>query len=117
MATFSKVILSGSTNGKGIEITQTATAGDLIHTAVAGAVNMDEVWLWAVNTDANTRILTLEFGGVADPDDYIEITLETQSGAILVCPGLILQNSLVIRAFADAANVIAVFGYVNRITN
>lgn len=33
MATYAKVFLSGSTNGKAIKVVQTATAGDTIHTA------------------------------------------------------------------------------------
>jgi hypothetical protein len=33
-----------------------------------------------------------------------------------VCPGLLLQNGLVIKAFAAAANVVMINGYVNRIT-
>ena len=45
MATFSKLPLSHNTNGKNIKVTQTATAGDDIHTAVAGTSNWDEVWL------------------------------------------------------------------------
>ena len=37
MATYSKELLSGSTNGKGILVVETATAGTLLHTAVSGA--------------------------------------------------------------------------------
>jgi hypothetical protein len=38
MATFSKRILSGSTDGKAIKVVQTATAGTTIHTAVQARV-------------------------------------------------------------------------------
>ena len=67
MATFSKVELSGSTDGRMILVAQTATPGTLIHTAnaVTGADNYDEVWLWAVNSDATNRKLTIEWGGVS----------------------------------------------------
>jgi hypothetical protein len=116
MATFSKKLLSGSTNGKGIKVAATATAGTLIHTAVAGTFSFDEIWLYAHNTSASIVKLTLEWGGVAAPDDHIEINIGAEgTGMILVAPGILLQNGLVVRAFAATANVLNIFGYVNRI--
>ena len=116
MATFSKELLSGSTNGKSIKVVATASAGTLIHTAIAGTSSEDEVWLYAHNTSASAVKLTLEWGGVASPDDLIEINIGAEgTGLILIAPGILLQNSLVIRAFAGTANVINIFGYVNRI--
>ena len=116
MATYTKRALSESTNGRPIKVVAVATAGTTIHTAVAGASDFDEVWLWCVNTDAVTRLLTIEFGGVSDPDDLIEVNVPAQSGLVLVVPGLVLQNGLVIGAFASAANVLIITGFVNRIT-
>ena len=116
MATFTKQLLSGSTNGKGIKVVATATAGTLIHTAVTGTSSLDEVWLYAHNTSATAVKLTIEYGGVASPDDHIEVTIGAEgTGLILVAPGILLQNGLVIRAFAATANVLNIFGYVNRI--
>ena len=116
MATFSKLPLSHNTNGKNIKVTTTATAGDDIHTAVAGTSNWDEVWLYACNTDSSDRKLTIEWGGVSAPDDLTEVTVEAESGWTLIVPGLLIQNGLVIQAFCAAANVVMVNGYVNRIT-
>lgn len=116
MTTFTKTKLSGSTNGKNIKIVQTATAGTLVHTAVTGTTNWDEIYIFAVNTDTVTRTLTIEFGGTTSPDDLIEIDLEALKGAYLVIPGWLLQNGLVVRAFGSAANVIECNGYVNQIT-
>jgi hypothetical protein len=116
MATYSKQLLSGSTNGKGIKVVATATAGTLIHTAVAGTSSEDEIWLYAHNTSSAAVKLTLEWGGVTAPDDHIEINIGAEgTGLVLVAPGILLQNSLVVRAFAATANVINIFGYVNRI--
>ena len=115
MSSLSKQLLSGSTNGRMIKVVAVATPGTLIHTAIAGAVDIDEVWLYACNTDAAAQKLTIEYGGVAAPDDLIELTLEAETGLVLVVPGLVLQNTLVIRAFAAAANVVLVGGFVNRI--
>jgi len=116
MSAFSKVLLSGSTNGRAIKVAATATPGTLIHTAVTGSTNLDEVWLYANNTDTVDRKLTIEYGGVASPDDLFEQTIVAESGLYLIVPGLLLQNSLVVRAFASAANVVLVSGWVNRIT-
>ena len=116
MASFSKIALSGSTNGRLIKVVPIVTAGTLIHTAVSGSSDFDEIWLWAVNSDTVARKLTIEYGGVAVPDDLIELTIPAESGLVLVVPGILLQNALIMRAFAAAANVVMVGGYVNRIT-
>jgi hypothetical protein len=116
MATFSKQLLSGSTNGKAIKVAATATAGTTIHTAVSGTASLDEVWLYAHNSSAGTVKLTLEWGEATAPDGNIEINIGAEgTGLVLVSPGLLLQNSLVIKAFAGTANVITLTGYVNRI--
>ena len=116
MATYSKVLLSGCVQGKGIKVVATATAGTTIHTAVAGTSSMDEIWLYAVNSDTTARKLTLEWGEATAPDGNIELTIPAESGLVLVVPGLLLQNGLVIKAFAAAANVVLIHGYVNRVT-
>jgi|TARA_Y100001951_G_scaffold91674_1_gene85874 hypothetical protein len=117
MATFSKVKLSGTpADGRNIKVAATSTAGTTIHTAVSGTSNLDEVWLYACNTDSTDRKLTIEYGGAASPDDLTEITITAEAGWVLICPGLLLQNSLVIKAFAATANVVNINGYVNRIT-
>lgn len=116
MATFSKQLLSGSTNGKAIKVAATATAGTLIHTAASGTSTIDEIWLYAHNTSSATVKLTIEWGEATAPDGHIEINIGAEgTGMVLVAPGIPLQNSLVVRAFAGTANVINIFGYVNRI--
>ena len=119
MATFSKTILSGSTDGKGIKVVQTATAGTTIHTGSSTATTLDEIWLYAVNTSASDVKLTIEWGGVASPDVLIEYTVKAEIVFyFFVSGGLIKGNAtpLVVRAFAATANVISIHGYVNRIT-
>ena len=76
MATYSKQLLSGTAaSGRNVKVAATATAGTLIHTAVAGASDMDEIWLYACNTGAADVKLTIEYGGVASPDDLTEVTI------------------------------------------
>jgi hypothetical protein len=116
MATFTKLPLSGSTNGKAVLVAAIATAGTLIHTAVSGTTNLDEVWLYAQNTSTSSVMLDIEWGGTTAPNDLIELTVLPEAGLVTVIPGFLLQNGLVIRAFAGTANVITIHGFVNRIT-
>jgi hypothetical protein len=117
MATFTKRLLSGSTDGKAIKVVQTATAGTTIHTAVSGTSSLDEVWLYAHNSSIAAVKLTLEWGEATAPDGHIEINIGAEgTGLVLISPGLLLQNSLVIKAFAGTANVVTITGYVNRIS-
>lgn len=111
--TISKLKLSGSTDGRGVKVAATASAGTTIHAAHATA--LDEVWLWCVNSDTAARKLTVQLGGTSDPDDSIEVTIPAESGLVLVVPGLVVSNSVVVRAFAESANVLIVHGFVNRI--
>lgn len=114
MATYTKVKLSGSTDGKMIKVAATATLGTTIH--AAHATSLDEVWLYAVNSDTSARKLTIEFGGATSPDCLIEQTIQPESGLVLVVPGMLLTNSLVITAFCASANVVMIGGFVNRIS-
>jgi len=117
MSAYSKRRLSGSVDGKQILIEETATPGTLIHTAVSGSVDMDEVWLYVTNNHTDAISLTLEFGGVTVPNDLIQLSVPSKTGLYLIIPGFILNNSQVVRAFADVADVACISGWVNRITN
>jgi hypothetical protein len=114
MATYTKVKLSGSTDGRGAKVAATASAGTTIHTADASA--LDEIWIWAYNSDTAAIVLTLQMGGTSTPDDDIKVTLNPQAGAVLIVPGFILTNSVVLKAYAGTANKIILFGFVNRIS-
>ncbi len=117
MSTFSKVVLSGSTDGRGVKVAATAIgSGTTIHTAQASATNPDLVTLFAENNDTVARILTLGWGGTTDPDDLIVLTLVPKAGLVLLVADLPLRNSLVVKAAADAADKVILFGYVNRIS-
>lgn len=119
MATFTKTILSSSTDGLPILLANTATPGTAIHTASSNTSVLDEIWIYAMNTDIDQRKLTIEFGGTTSPDHLFEVTVQPESGLVLVVPGLILKGNatpLVVRAFAATANVVTISGYVNRIS-
>ena len=119
MATFTKVKLSASTDGRAVKVAATATAGTTIHTGSATSTTYDEVWLYAVNTSASAVKLTIEWGGTTSPDDLIELTVQPEAGLVTVAPGLLLKGNatpLVIRAFAATADVITIHGFVNQIS-
>lgn len=115
-AKFKKRKLSASDDGRGIKVAATATPGTLLHTATdsRAANEWDEVFLRAVNTSGAAVKLTIEWGGVASPDDQIEVTIPPEGGFIEVVDGHVLQNAKAVRAFAATANAIIMHGFVNR---
>ena len=112
MATFSKILLSGSTQGRGIKVSATSSPG-------TSSSVIDEVWLYAYNGHSSSVLTTIQFGNTTSPDDDIKITIPAQSGLVLVVPGFTLTGTgsaaNTIRAFAATTNVITIHGYVNRI--
>jgi hypothetical protein len=119
MATFSKQLLSGSSQGRAIKVVATASTGTTIHATGTSASIIDEVWLYAYNSSTASVTLTIQFGGTTTPDDDIKIAIPPTSGLTLVAPGLVLSGTgsaaSTIRAFAGTANVVTINGYVNRI--
>lgn len=119
MATFSKLHLSGSTNGQPILVAATASAGTVVHTTGVSSSVIDEVWLYAHNTSTSAVVLTVEYGGTSNPLNRILLSIPPQSGLTLVLPGLTLSGDgavgRVVRAFASTTNVVTASGYVNRV--
>jgi hypothetical protein len=113
MATFTKEKFSGSTNGRPVVVVATATGGTTIHTAVSGTSSWDEIWIYATNIDSSDITLTLEWGGTGVANE-IDMIVPANS-TILVIPGCLLQNSLIVKAYAGTASKINLFGWVNRI--
>jgi len=115
--TYTKLKLSGSTNGKQIIISTITNPGTLIHTAVAGIVDYDEIYLYITNNHTAALSAVVLWGGVATPNDYKQLSVPSKQGDFLIVPGHILQNGLEVRIFAETANLLCVSGWVNRITN
>lgn len=119
MATFTKQILSASTDGRAIKVVATATAGTLLHTGSTTATTLDEIWLYAMNTSSTNVKLTIEWGDATAPDSHIEATVQAEAGLVCITPGLLIKGNaspLTVKAFAGTANVITIHGFVNRIT-
>lgn len=120
MASFTKVKLSGGTNGRGIAVAATATLGTTIHATGTSSSILDEIWLYAANIHSSAVTLTVEFGGATTTSDLIQVSVPaTPSGLVLICPGLILSGTgsvaTTVTAFAGTASKIEIFGFVNRI--
>lgn len=117
MANFSRLLLSGSTNGRVIPVAATATAGTLIHTSLTGASGFDEIYLWVANVTGVVATLTLEWGGVTAPGDHLVNTLSipANSPPLPIATGQVLNNGLILRAFSGTASALNISGYVNRI--
>ena len=117
--TITPTIISGSTDGKQIKVTGTATGSSVtIHTADASAT--DYITLWATNNSSSDILLTIEWGGTTSPDDLIEVTMAGRGtvgsdGDRMIVSKKPLTNSLVVKAFAGTADVIKISGSVERI--
>jgi hypothetical protein len=118
MATYSRILLTGSTNGRAIPVAATATPGTAIHTAITGTASFDELYLWASNVTAATATLTIEWGGVTDPGDHMTkaISIPANSPPIPIVTGQVLNNGLLVKAFSGTASAINITGFVNRIS-
>ena len=112
-----RVLLSGSTNGREIPVAATATPGTLIHTAHATA--LDAVYLWVSNVSNAPAMLTIEWGGVLSPSDHIcrQTIIRHNSEPRPIVTGQVLTgSSQVVRAFSNVAGALNLGGFVTRIT-
>jgi hypothetical protein len=120
MATYSKQLLSQSSNGKAINITATLSSTTLIHTTQVSSSVLDEVWLYATNSTTSDITFNLLYGGTDFANDVLfDGVIEAYAGSVLVCPGLIARgnNSIGFSIYGNSSiSGINVFGYVNRIS-
>ena len=108
--------LSGSTNGRGINVTATTPSGaDTVHTTAAGTDQIEYLTIEAVNTHASTTVtLTIEFGGTGAGDAII-VKIAPQRGMAVVVDRLPLNNGLVVSAYASVSGVVNLFGGVSSV--
>lgn len=109
----SKIIPSGSTSGKPVNITAIATAGTLFHTAHATA--FDEIYLYLTNTNTTDENVTVEFGGATAPDWNVKFIVPAGE-TILAIAGVPLTGGLTCKAFSTTTAKVNMLGYVNRIS-
>lgn len=106
--------LSGSVAGESILVAATASPGTLLHTAINGTVDYwDMITLEVVNLDSVDHTITIQWGGTA-AKDAVKKLVKAGGGVVVVVDRRRLCNSLEVRAYADATNVLAVYGDVDR---
>lgn len=118
MATYTKLPLSASVNGKNILVDATTSgSATSIHTSVDGTSSWDEIYIYAHNGETGSVTCNILWGGTTEPQDLTKINLPIGgSGRVLITDGKLLQNSLIVKAYASIANVVIIDGFVNRIT-
>jgi hypothetical protein len=118
MVTYSKLLLSASTNGRAIPVSLTGTTGNLIHAAIADVNNLDEVYLYGINNYGSNINGTVWFGGTNPSDAIITSIPPNGSGRVQIVDGRLLNNNLPITVTTTQAGTNGIFieGFVNRIT-
>lgn len=118
MSDYIKVPLTGSVNGKPIQITATTLgSAQTLHTSTSGTSAWDEIWLWVSNPQDIPASITIAFG-YDNTDGTLAcktVQIPANSEPILVLSGLVLQNSKTVRAYASISGYINCFGYVKRL--
>jgi hypothetical protein len=107
--------LSGSSNGRPIQITGTATGTAVtLHTAPVASTEIDKVWIWITNTSSIQETVTIELGG---PGLGNELDFKVPANdTILAVAGAAVGGavSTIIKAFATLGSVLNAFGHIER---
>lgn len=120
MATFSKILLSQSTDGAPILLTATAAPGVLIHATQSSTADYDEIWVYANNISTADATVNVYWGNTGATNYIGPVNVQAYAGPILISPGLILRGTgstgSVVYSTASATGSVGLIGYVNRIT-
>jgi len=105
--------LSAGTLGASQLIANQSSPGTLVHTVPASV--KDEVYLYAYNFHSADLEITIELGSNSAAKDRIAVTIPFDEGLFLVVPGNTLGAAQTVHVFCvDQANVISIWGHVNR---
>lgn len=112
---YSVVIASGSTSGRPITLTGTASgSANLLHTA-ASTPSIDEVYI-AGSVSGNTSVSGALMLGGATSGDFVTFAIVAGQGVQQILAGHRLGGGLTISAFATPASVAQLTVNINRIT-
>ena len=116
MTEVTRVGLSGSADGEMILVTATSTVGTTIHTSTnqVSASRYDEVWLFASNKHSAPVDLTIEIDVANTSTSYFKVSVPADDGLYVVLPGISVNSSKIITAFAATGDVINIGGYVEQ---
>jgi len=111
--TFTKKILSGSTDGKPITITGSNTAGsNTLHTASVVDGLITEVYITVYNTHTEDVDITLEWGETTKP---MVVTIPALAGEYNITERQVIGAGFAIKAFASMPDFLRVKGFVHEI--
>lgn len=117
MATYSKQLLSGSSQGAPILIAATSSPGTVVHTTGTSSTTIDNVTLYLSNADSTARLATIEHGSTSN---VIKVTVPAQSGLMLVLPQIPLTGTgaatKTCAVFCATTNVVSASGFVDRVS-
>ena len=119
MATISKDILSGSTDGKpiAVPINTDPDAFTTVHTGPTDSNHYDVLFLYATNANGSTNEqVTVRMNGTAN-NGKIKAVIPPQE-TVLIVPGIPIKgnsSAVVVDVGGSSANSANVFGYVNKI--
>src|SRR5579862_3522332 len=123
MASFSKVTLTNSLNGRQILVNGTSSgSATAIHSAVtslqsgSAPYGMDEIYLYATNNATSSLTCSILWGGTTEPNDLVRVILPPLSSRTLIADGKLLSNNLVVQAYAQVPGFITIDGFANRIS-
>lgn len=115
MATYLPVHPSESACGRMILIDSTSSLGTLLHTAVSGSSDFDEIWIYGTNVASNIQETAIEWGGSTCPGDVVFYSIPPKDGLHIIIPrGMRLNNSSSIRAYAASVNVVSLYVGIDR---
>ena len=115
MASYTKQLLSASINGQPIVINTTSSLSqNTIHTSIASSNAYDEIYIYASNQSLSNIQLTICWGNTGS-DNQILSTITPQSGRMLICDGMLLNNGYTVYAYAASTGSVLIDGFVNRI--
>lgn len=103
-----RIVPSGSTNGKWVKITG-AVSGAAVTLHTTAASGTDKIKLYATNNHSSAVVLSLY-----DGTEQQDITIAAGEKALVF--DAIMDGEAVISAFADTVDVIMIDGYVVRVT-
>jgi hypothetical protein len=115
MPIYTPNVLSGSTNGRPIQVNATASPGTTIHTVSTATGAVEDIFIDAYNVGSGDKTLTIEFGGTATTN-HLYALIPSQAGPYRVVSGLRLNGAtgMTIAAFASATGNFVITGGVNR---
>ena len=114
MALSKEFLTGGAGDGTGIKLSSTTLGGaNTVHTVPAS--KEDTIRILATNNDTVKRTATLLWGAETAVDDEITVTLQPKAGLVLIIPGLPLGAAKLVKAYAEATNVVVIHGDVNRV--